>query len=233
MLDTNDVFNDAVRGSTIHMDEDTVQSRIGSKVVAMLLLSSIAVVGFNFYKPVNSDDTNLVVKTAKVAQNTLLKKNEVIAKNELIAKIQTKSEQLVVAQVSDSEEEYLNALRGIENELNEERETVNLNAEDQLELSSAMSSLVDDSLADASDYAQKLKQEIGVESDKPLKIAAVTSDKTTEDCHAVIVKKGDTLQGISSEYYGDAMDYKRIIASNDSLRTSDTIYEGQTIILPY
>jgi LysM repeat protein len=229
MFDTNDVFNDAVRGSTLHTDASSVKSLIGSKVVAMLLLTSIAVVGFKFYSPINSVDNDLVVK------NQLLSKNEVVVKNELVAKIQTKAELLVVEKFSDSEKSYLSALRGIETELTEEKETVNLNTQVQLDLSSAMSNLVDDSLlADTSNYTNELKKEIGVELDNTVENSSVIVDNSKqEESRTVVVKKGDTLRGLSNKFYGDELNYKRIIASNASLNSNDIIYEGQTIILPY
>jgi hypothetical protein len=59
------------------------------------------------------------------------------------------------------------------------------------------------------------------------------TEEVSKDARVVIVKKGDTLRGISDKFYGDALNYKRIIASNDSLNANDTIYVGQTILLPY
>lgn len=232
MFDTNDVFNDAVRGSTLYTDDNSsVKSGIGSKVVAILFVTSVAVVGFNFYSPIDSVVNKLAVK------NELISEQELVVKNELITEIQTKSETLVVEKVSDSEEAYLSALREIESELNEERESINLDAQEQSDLSLAMSNLIDDDdtlLADTSTYTNELRKEIGVESDKVAESTnAIVDNSTKEESRTVIVKKGDTLQGISNKFYGDAMNYKRIVASNDSLRTNDTIYEGQTILLPY
>ena len=230
MFDTNDVFNDAVRGSTLYTDDNSsVKSGIGSKVVAMLLVTSVAVVGFNFYSPIDSVVNKLAVK------KELISEQELVVKNELITEIQTKSETLVVEKVSDSEEAYLSALREIESELNEERESINLDTQEQSDLSLAMSNLIDDTLlADTSTYTNELRKEIGVESEKVAESTSVIVDNSTkEESRTVIVKKGDTLQGISNKFYGDAMNYKRIVASNDSLRTNDTIYEGQTILLPY
>lgn len=47
------------------------------------------------------------------------------------------------------------------------------------------------------------------------------------------VKAGDTLGGIAKTVYGDVMKYKAIFERNaDRLKNADTIYEGQTIVLP-
>ena len=260
MLNTNDVYNDAVRGSSIHADENTgsIKPLTGSKIVATLLLTSLTLVGFNFYGSINSADTDLVVK------------------KDLVVEIQTESELLVSSQrVATSEEAYLSALREIETELTEERENINLDTSEQMNLSSAMTNIMDDEfLADNTKYTNALRKEIGVEvnereksftalmsdftdvvpttnlkdtkevskndNDMSLRLAmnelmddSVSTEKVTKETRVVVVKKGDTLQGISNKFYGDAMNYKRIVASNDSLRTSDTIYEGQTILLPY
>ena len=78
MFDTNDVFNDAVRSSTLYIDDNSsLESSIGSKVVTMLLLAGITYVGFNYYASMSNVDKTLVVK------------------NELVAEIQVESESLV------------------------------------------------------------------------------------------------------------------------------------------
>ena len=262
MFDTNDVFNDAVRGSTIHADDSSVRSGIGSKVVGMLLLTGITYVGFNYYSPTSNVDKTLVVK------------------NELIAKVQVESELQVAPKLSNSEAEYLSALREIESELIEERVVVSLDTSGQMNLSSEMINITDDEiLVDNTKYTNALRKEIGVEVNKVEKSfssamsefddAILTNNKSdieendklemslslamsqlmddgetavdmskpvlndAQDARVIVVKKGDTLQGISNKFYGDAMNYKRIIASNDSLISNDTIYVGQTILLPY
>ncbi|HIP52164.1 MAG TPA: LysM peptidoglycan-binding domain-containing protein [Campylobacterales bacterium] len=261
MFDTNDVFNDAVRGSTIHADDSSVKSGIGSKVLTVLLLTGITYVGFNYYSPTSNADKTLV------------------AKNELVAKIQVESELQVTAKLSNSEAEYLSALREIESELIEERAVVSLDTSRQMNLSSEMTNITDDKvLVDNTKYTNALRKEIGVEVNKveksfssamsefddaistnnksnieandklemSLSLAmsqfmddretAVDVSKTvlsdSQDSRVIVVKKGDTLQGISNKFYGDAMKYKRIIASNASLISNDTIYVGQTIVLP-
>jgi len=226
MFDTNDVFNEATRGASIHTEDngDSEKSLLGSNVVAILLLAGIAYVGLNYYGA-----------TITTADKTL------VVKNELIAEIQVESETLVesklevVAKVSNSEADYLSALREIESELTEERENVNLDTTEQMSLSSAMNNLMEDKvLADNTEYTQKLQKEIGIELNEIADSASIIADnEMIKDSRTVVVKKGDTLQGISNKFYGDAMKYKRIIASNDSLISNDTIYVGQTILLPY
>lgn len=50
----------------------------------------------------------------------------------------------------------------------------------------------------------------------------------------ITVKKGDTLASIAYKYYGNAMDFKRIIRANKSIRSSkSSIKLGQKIIVPY
>lgn len=228
MLDTNDVFNDAVRDSRLH-SEDEINSKIGSKIVAILLISSVAVVGFNFYMPKNTLDTDLVVSH----EAPIEVKAEVSKK--IVAEVKVKSEPVEVATVLDSEDEYLNALKGIEHELTQEREVATLDTEVQLELASAMSNLLDDdAVSENSTYMDKLQEEIKIEVKNIETTRVVAHNEPNEKVlRKVIVKKGDTLQGLSDKFYGDAMNYKRIIAINDNLNSNEIIYEGQTILLPY
>ncbi len=227
MFDTNDVFNDAVRGSSIHAEEESNNENflLGSKLVAILLLATASYVGFSTYSSMTSTDEALVVK------------------NELVAEIQVKSESFVTNKIinvsevlTNSEEEYLSALRNIESELIEERANIDLDTHEQMSLSSAMNDLMNDNVfADNSGYTSELRKEIGVELDEEAVDSAsfIVDNNELEKSRTVIVKKGDTLQGISDKFYGDAMNYKRIIASNDNLNSNDIIYEGQTILLPY
>lgn len=47
------------------------------------------------------------------------------------------------------------------------------------------------------------------------------------------VESGDTLGKIAKHYYGDAMKYKDIFASNsDILKNPDVIHPGQELIIP-
>ncbi|MFT5752087.1 MAG: nucleoid-associated protein YgaU [Flavobacteriales bacterium] len=47
------------------------------------------------------------------------------------------------------------------------------------------------------------------------------------------VKSGDTLGKIAKHYYGDAMKYRNIFASNsDILKNPDVIHPGQELIIP-
>ena len=89
----------------------------------------------------------------------------------------------------------------------------------QMNLSEAMSDLVDEAIADNSNYTNDLKKEIITESKSKGRI--------------VVVKKGDTLESISKKFYGNPMKYKAIMASNSNLLdNSNVIYEGQEITLP-
>jgi len=214
MVSTNDVFNEAVKESTLHINANghLNKSLLGSKVVSLLLLTGIVYVGFNYY-----------TKTMK-SEPLLLKKQMVAELHEQPNLIAT-----VNIQSNSSEKEYLDALKSIESELTVKRETVDLDVEKQLNLGAEMSNLIENTtLADNTTYTKELQKEIGSEVER-VEIPIAVKEKTRK----IIVKKGDTLQGLSTEFYGDPMNYKRIIASNDSLHIDETIYEGQTILLPY
>ena len=225
MSTTNDIYNDAIKGSTLHSKEYANQRESSSlKVFTVLLIGCTAYAGFYFY--------NLKISKKEVIDTRLVVKTQSIKKvDSRIAVIEKSSEK------SSDESDYLMALRGIESELSGDRETVNLNTSDQLNLSLAMGSLTEDTkVADDSSYTEKLKNEIGIVSQKKVVNINIKEVEKREDpikAHKVIVKKGDTLEQISNDFYGDAKNYKIIVASNDSVDSSDLIYEGQTIILPY
>ncbi len=232
MFDTNDLFNDAIRGASIHAQESENRrggSLVVFKILLLLLLLSVLYIGFKIYTSMQLEE-------------------ELIVKKSIITKIQQESESLIKKDLSidklsnsrDSDEEYLSALREIESELIEKNEKVNLDSKEQLELSMAITNIVEEVeeevLADSSDYTRELKKEIGVEEkmEESLVDSSIAYDSSDlKKGRKIIVKKGDTLQGISNKFYGDAMNYKRIIAINDNLSANDTIYEGQTIYLPY
>ena len=228
MFDTNDVYNDAVKASITHAEYEGEAKKdfVGSKIMVGLLFGSIAYIGYN--------SKSFIEQALRV-------------KNELIGELHIQSETLAVSKEiepeevilltlpitkqiepkeNNSEEEYLAALREIESELIEPQE-MNLDTREQMSLSVAMDSLMDDTVfANNSNYAQELRREIGIVEDEVEKVII-------EDKRKGVVQKGDTLQGISNKFYGDVRNYKRIITSNDSLLSNDTIYVGKTILLPY
>lgn len=215
MFDTNDVYNDAVKGSSLHAEKQLKangQSQIGLNILGAVLLMGTLYIGYYFYE-------------LKIATN-----HSIVIENELVAKIQMESEVHVGTEASTSEEEYLRALRDMESELSEESKEVNVAASEHMDLSSAMNNLITDTQffdpEKTSNYTQELRKEI---ADKMSDI----DFSTAKEERKVVVKKGDTLQAISNRFYGDAMNYKRIIASNDSLIENEVIYVGQTINLPY
>lgn len=202
MFNTDDVYEEAVRHSRLHA-EDEVKSnhfKVGSALTAMLLITGISYVVFKVYESeTTSNNLSLIDK-------------------DLIVQIETQKEvSTLVNKVDSSEAEYLNALRNIESELIQERGSVNFDKNGHKDLSLAMNNLTSDRRLDENSvYTKELKKEIAVKEERK-----------------IIVKKGDTLRSISSKFYGDEMNYKRIIASNTSLMDNDTIYVGQTIHLPY
>lgn len=142
MFDTNDVYDEAVRGFSSHArdNKDTKKSLMGSKVLAILLLAGVSYVGLSFYDSDKSIDKTLIVT------------------HELISEIQMKPKLFIENTLSNSEENYLRALRAIESELIEDRESINLNTSKQMNLSSAMNNLVNDSnmLAENTTYTNYL-----------------------------------------------------------------------------
>jgi len=107
-----------------------------------------------------------------------------------------------------SDDEYLSTLNNME-----------IDTDVRKNLIDKMSLIINDtSSVDNSTYTAQLNKEI-------------TNEESTR---VIVVKRGDTLASLSEKYYGDAMQYKKIIASNASLSSdSSIIYAGQKIKLPY
>jgi len=216
MLDTNEFFENEAKASFLHRveSEESEKSFMGSKILSVLLLAGMGYVGFNYYHKTTVDDEALVVKKE-------------VVKKEIVAKIKIKPELIATADDSSNsdDEAYINALKSIESdELTEEKKRVDL------DLNRAMRNIIEDvKVAENTSYTKELKKEIGVEAS-----TTMVQNGLKEKVRKIIVKEGDTLQGLSTKFYGDPMNYKRIIASNDNLHmTDDTIYVGQTILLPY
>ena len=236
MATTNDIYDEAIKGSTLHSDEYAQEGHSnGVKVFTLLLTGCVAYMGFHFYQA-RTASTNVLDKT-------LVIQKEVVKERKIEPKIVREIKKVSPLEINSDENEYLMALQSIENEISKEREVESLNPKVQMDLSLAMSSLTEDTkVANSTTYTEELKKEIGA---LPKKVVAKNStmdevraleeaiQKDTIKAHKVIVKKGDTLEGLSDEFYGDAMNYKRIIASNENIDSSGLIYEGETIILPY
>ena len=232
MSSTNDIYDEAIRNASLHSEEYDNEGEISpaAKLFTVVLIASVAYAGFSLYtnsgifSKDKSFDKDLVVKleSSSLPKTKTSIKKEVVVEEE-IASLSLKPALGEVKDDSD-DKDYLLALASIENEISLERKSSKVEANTQKDLSLAMNSLTDDNtLIDNTKYTEELQEEIGLKS----------TPKHVVKIHKVIVKKGDTLEKISDKYYGDAQNYKRIIASNDSLDASGQIYEGQTIILPY
>ncbi|CAA6813037.1 MAG: Unknown protein [uncultured Sulfurovum sp.] len=66
------------------------------------------------------------------------------------------------------------------------------------------------------------------------KVTAKKRVKPKRKPRIVTIKKGDTLALIAQKYYGNAMEFKRIIRANRSIRSEKTSLKlGQKIVVPY
>lgn len=232
MSSTNDIYDEAIRNASLHSEEYDNEGEISpaAKFFTVVLIASVAYVGFSLYTNSGiftkdkSFDKDLVVKleTSSFPKTKTSIKKEVALEEEIVSL--SLKPALGEAKDNSDDKDYLSALASIENEISLERKSSKVEANTQKDLSLAMNSLTDDdTLIDNTKYTEELQEEIGLKS----------TPKNVVKAHKIIVKKGDTLETISNQYYGDAQNYKRIIASNDSLDASGQIYEGQTIILPY
>ena len=83
------------------------------------------------------------------------------------------------------------------------------------------------------DEVTTLKQEVGM---KKVMDNLITSskEKSNQPLREIFIQHGDTLESLSEEFYGNPMEFNKIIHANSSLSgESPTIYVGQKIYIPY
>jgi len=74
-----------------------------------------------------------------------------------------------------------------------------------------------------------------VNADQLVTMEQIASDNTREVFEPVFytIAKGDTLWGISSEFYGNGSKYPQIVEANlEVIKDADLIYPGQAIRIP-
>ncbi len=116
-----------------------------------------------------------------------------------------------------SDSEYLDMLNSIEVEMN-----VNDVSKKELSLSSAMDDVINTSTTkDDSLYTQAISKEID-------------SNIYHKNSRVILVEKGDTLGSISEKFYGNSMEFDKIIKANEKLnKNSQVIHVGQKLNVPY
>ena len=202
MFATENDYTEAVRGSQIHTYENEAQKK--TTIINLLILTTLIVLGyfgFNYYKKNNVSISN----SATIAQKAVL------GVSHTASTFSNKVE----------EDDYLIALENMEVDTLDSNQVASTQATNSsLDISEAMSSIVESSMESHSNYAEDISKEI-------------TKDKLTQK-RVIVVQKGDTLASLSKKYYGSAMNYKEIVASNSKIsRDSGLIYVGQKIVLPY
>ena len=127
--------------------------------------------------------------------------------------------QTAVMGVSDtkSDSEYLKMLNSIEVEMN----TNEVNKK-ELSLSSAIDDVINTStIRDDSLYTQAISKEID-------------SSVYHKNSRVILVEEGDTLGSISEKFYGNSMEFDKIIEANEKLnKNSQVIHVGQKLNIPY
>jgi len=137
-------------------------------------------------------------------------------KNETSILGDTTPTQTAVMGVSDtkSDSEYLEMLNSMEDDI--------VNEKDLSVLSAEMDSIINTStVKDDSLYTQAISREID-------------SNTYHQNSRVILVEKGDTLGSISEKFYGNPMEFDKIIEANKELnKNSQVIHIGQELKIPY
>ena len=93
-------------------------------------------------------------------------------------------------------------------------------------------STTDSSAEEISSNGQQASQQKALESESAFPKEKKTA--TVSEQQWLVVKKGDTLMGIASQYFPDNKEdgLKKILAANPVIDDKDRIYEGQKIVIP-
>ena len=112
-----------------------------------------------------------------------------------------------------SDREYLEMLNSMEMDIVNTKE---------LSVSTAMNDVVNTStIKDDSLYTHAISQEID-------------GNTYHKNSRVILVEKGDTLGSISEKYYGNSMEFDKIIEANEKLnKDSQVIHIGQKLNIPY
>lgn len=243
MFATNNDYEEAVKGARIHAYEYREnKKRILGKVLSFSTVTVVLMFGFHAYQKHTTEELKLKVENFmpnselianKVVDNSLLTQ-EVLKigsnesksdEDEYLNSLKSKADESVKEVVQ--KDDYLIALESMEVDVldNSQQESVALSSMtetpdlNQMNLSEAMNNLVDETIADNSNYTKDLQKEVISENKSKSKL--------------VVVKKGDTLKRISNKSYGNSMKYKAIMASNSNLLdNANVIYDGEELILP-
>jgi len=202
MFATENDYTEAVRGSQIHTYENEAQKK--TTIINLVILTTLIVLGyfgFNYYSKSNVSFSN----------------SAVIAKKAVLGVSHT-APALASSKVED--DDYLMALANMEVDTLDSNQVANTQVTNSsLDISEAMSSIVESSMESHSNYAEDISKEI--------------TKNTLTQKRVIVVQKGDTLASLSRKYYGSEMNYKEIVASNSKIsRDSGLIYVGQKIVLP-
>ena len=212
MFGTEDEYAKAISGATIHAyDNENRVTRIIGNFLFVSMFAATAYYGFKYYEPTF---TKAIEKNNLVAAVSMPRPTAVLG----VSYTPKVNDDYLIALNNMEVDILVDDKKVVENEVKERK--VELDTTEQASLSSAMSLIMEDAMQnDESIYTQELNKEIKGEEKKN---------------RVVVVKQGDTLASLSAKYYGDAMKYNKILASNaGSIRNDSRIYVGQKIKLPY
>jgi len=212
MFGTEDEYEKAISGATIHAyDNENRVTRIIGNFLFVSMFAATAYYGFKYYEPTF---TKAIEKNNLVAAVSMPRPTAVLG----VSYTPKVNDDYLIALNNMEVDILVDDKKVVENEVKERK--VELDTTEQASLSSAMSLIMEDAMQnDESIYTQELNKEIKGEEKKN---------------RVVVVKQGDTLASLSAKYYGDAMKYNKILASNaGSIRNDSRIYVGQKIKLPY
>ncbi len=181
MFATNNDYEEAIRGSSIHSYEHSRESKkkFFTKLLSLATTVGLLYIGFDYYQKLSLqksqnllDNTLLTKKVLEISSEESIQEESLqnkLDEDEYLSALKHSSD--ITVQDVDNRDEYLVALESMEvdvlddfqpknlttSPISKAIETTNLN---QMDLGEAISNLVDESVVNNSNYTNELKKEI-------------------------------------------------------------------------
>jgi len=216
-------INEAIPNHEEYQEEEHEEKKTSKKVLPLLFgITSIGIMGYLGFNYLNKENTNLTPNT-----------NTVNTDNKQPKEITTYIEELAIKKDSQNIEEDVIAVLSAQKK----------QAQEQQEISKPIPKNLEN---DSKEIEKKEveKKEVIVQKKEIVKKETVVKKKEIKENTPILkyetikpriftVRRGDSLASIAKRFYGNPMDFKRIIRANSRIKSKKTSLRlGEKIIVP-
>lgn len=233
-----DAIVERIRGTQeeeIEEEEDTRAKGVFLILIGIGLLGLVGYVGFNYVQSGQTDKNS----------SNVTKENEALIKN-LKEKLSLKKTSTEINQTEKPLLATLTPSKKVEAPVPKKEEVIKEENVTQAEIEKVESKKIE--VTKVAIVKEEPKKEaitkVEIAQEEPKKEEVTKVEMVKEEPKKVIIKKvkhrivtikkGDTLASIAEKFYGNPMDFKRIIRANRSIRNQHShLFLGQKIIIPH